>query len=99
MCGIAGFIDLKNRSNADVLRAMTDQQVHRGPDGSGTTLLSFRNASIGLGHRRLAIIDLSETGHQPMAFGQFTITYNGEIYNYKEIKRELEQLGHSFTGH
>ncbi len=99
MCGIAGFIDLKNRSNADVLRAMTDQQVHRGPDGSGTSLLTFRNASIGLGHRRLAIIDLSETGHQPMVFGQLTITYNGEIYNYQEIKRELDKLGHSFSGH
>ncbi|MEN9400289.1 MAG: hypothetical protein RL632_1392 [Bacteroidota bacterium] len=99
MCGIAGFIDLKNRSNTDVLRAMTDQQIHRGPDGSGTTLLNFGNASIGLGHRRLAIIDLSETGHQPMAFGQLTITFNGEIYNYKEIKYELEEMGHSFTGH
>jgi asparagine synthase (glutamine-hydrolysing) len=99
MCGIAGFIDLKNRSNTDVLRAMTDQQIHRGPDGSGTTLLNFGNASIGLGHRRLAIIDLSETGHQPMAFGQLTITFNGEIYNYKEIKHELEEMGHSFTGH
>ena len=99
MCGIAGFIDFKNRSNTDVLRAMTDRQVHRGPDGSGTTLLTHGNASIGLGHRRLAIIDLSETGHQPMAFGQLTITFNGEIYNYKEIKRELEEKGHCFTGH
>jgi len=86
MCGIAGFIDLKGRSNTDVLRAMTDQQFHRGPDGSGTTLLQYKTSTIGLGHRRLAIIDLSETGHQPMAFGQLTITFNGEIYNYQEIK-------------
>ncbi len=99
MCGIAGFIDLKGSSSIEILDTMTDTLVHRGPDGRGTTILHDANAMIGLGHRRLAIIDLSETGKQPMQFGKLHITYNGEIYNYKEIKTDLERMGHAFVGH
>lgn len=78
---------------------MTDALIHRGPDGSGYEFIEHSDYSIGLGHRRLAIIDLSETGKQPMKFENLWITFNGEIYNFKEIKKELETNGHQFIGH
>lgn len=99
MCGIAGFIDFTNSSSQEVLVNMTDSLIHRGPDGSGYEFIQTPTSSIGLGHRRLSIVDLSETGHQPMKFEHWWITFNGEIYNYKEIKAELETLGHQFIGH
>jgi asparagine synthase (glutamine-hydrolysing) len=73
---------------------MTDAVAHRGPDGEGFFVDSF----VGLGHRRLSIIDLSPAGHQPMisADGQYVLTYNGEIYNYQELRVELEALGYQF---
>lgn len=73
---------------------MTDSLIHRGLDGEGQYVDGF----VGLGHRRLAIIDLSSAGHQPMqtADGRYTITYNGEIYNFKELRIELEAIGHHF---
>ena len=93
MCGIAGII---NKCGLDVLpddlRVMTEAAKHRGPDGEGY----FIEGPIGLGHRRLAIIDLSAAGHQPMHRGHLTITYNGEIYNYVEIKHELKNKGLEF---
>jgi asparagine synthase (glutamine-hydrolysing) len=95
MCGIAGIFNLNGLPVApSVLRQMTDAIAHRGPDGEGFYLDSF----IGLGHRRLAIIDLSSAGHQPMATpdGQLVISYNGEIYNFRELRSELESLGHRF---
>jgi len=98
MCGIAGFVDQKGSSTIEMLDAMTDTLIHRGPDGRGTSILQTSAAMIGLGHRRLAIIDLSATGIQPMQFGKYHITYNGEVYNYKEIKEELENNGHIFEG-
>jgi asparagine synthase (glutamine-hydrolysing) len=98
MCGIAGFIDLKKESHSVILEQMTNSMHHRGPDGNGFELLNDQDAQIGLGHRRLAIIDLSETGHQPMHFQQWWISFNGEIYNYEELKSELVSLGHLFTG-
>lgn len=99
MCGIAGFIDFTNSSSQEVLVNMTDSLIHRGPDGSGYEFIQTPTSSIGLGHRRLKIVDLSETGSQPMKFEHWWITFNGEIYNYKEIKKELETLGHQFIGH
>jgi len=98
MCGITGFVDFKKTSSQAILEKMTNTLYHRGPDGSGTELLQTESGQIGLGHRRLSIIDLSEYGSQPMQFEHLWICYNGEIYNYQEIKNELTILGHSFTG-
>lgn len=99
MCGIAGFIDFRNTSSKEVLQKMTDTLIHRGPDGSDYEFFQHDDCSVGLGHRRLAIIDLSETGKQPMQFENLWITFNGEIYNFHEIKADLEKLDHRFIGH
>jgi asparagine synthase (glutamine-hydrolysing) len=95
MCGIAGIFHTDGQSVPTVLlKRMTDAIVHRGPDGEGF----FNGGFVALGHRRLAIIDLTPGGHQPMSTpdGVFTLTYNGEIYNYQELKIELESYGHRF---
>ena len=95
MCGICGVLDLKKEEVSPVLlRKMTDSIAHRGPDGEGW----FRDKNVGLGHRRLAILDLSAAGHQPMITTdrRYALTYNGEIYNHTEIRAELESLGHQF---
>ena len=97
MCGITGLIDFNKQSYKDALSAMTDSLMHRGPDGSDVYFQSENEFQVGFGHRRLSIIDLTENGKQPMWFNQFSITFNGEIYNYKEITKELEQLGHKFN--
>ncbi len=98
MCGISGFIDFNNQSTQNTLQAMTDAMTHRGPDGAGYEFFQNQTHQVGLGHRRLSIIDLTETGKQPMQFQQYWITFNGEVYNYQEIKKELESLGHQFIG-
>ncbi len=94
MCGIAGFISTDgSHSPEDILRRMTTAIEHRGPDDAG---LWFDAAhGIGLGHRRLSIIDLSVAGHQPMpsASGRYQMVYNGEIYNHRLLRRELEDMG------
>jgi asparagine synthase (glutamine-hydrolysing) len=93
MCGIAGTI---NYVDVDRLNAMTDAQAHRGPDDRGVRI--FREERVGLGHRRLSILDLSPAGHEPMSNADETlwITYNGEIYNFIELRRELEAEGQQF---
>ncbi|BCX82148.1 asparagine synthase (glutamine-hydrolysing) [Methylomarinovum caldicuralii] len=95
MCGIVGMMDLEGRREVDraLLQQMNDRQIHRGPDGSGLEV----RPGLGLGHRRLAIIDL-ESGAQPMvsADGCTVITYNGEVYNFPQLRRELEGLGYRF---
>ncbi len=98
MCGIAAFFDFTKKSGLDTLKAITDTVTHRGPDSSGYELIETAEANVGLGHRRLSIIDLSEAGHQPMfnKAGDVCIIFNGEIYNYKELKTELESKGLSF---
>jgi asparagine synthase (glutamine-hydrolysing) len=95
MCGIVGFAG-RRPIDADSLGAMRDTMSHRGPDDRGLWYSADRSA--GFGHRRLAIIDLSPGGHQPMAdaTGRVHITFNGEIYNFLELRAELEALGHSF---
>ena len=98
MCGIAGFIDFHKISNRSNIQSMIEPLHHRGPDGEGTSLLKSKNATIGFGHKRLSIIDLTQTGKQPMTLNHLHITYNGEIYNYQEIKNELLELGHRFNG-
>ena len=98
MCGIAGIIHLNGSPVSPVsLKAMTDAIVHRGPDGEGQWI----EGNIGLGHRRLAIIDLSPAGHQPMMTtdNRYVISYNGEIYNFKELRTELEAAGSKFSSH
>jgi asparagine synthase (glutamine-hydrolysing) len=97
MCGISGLVNCGDR---EVLRRMTDVQAHRGPDDFGLWERRFPDGSyIGLGSRRLAIIDLSADGHMPMCNEDRTvwITYNGEIYNFAELRRELQSKGHRFT--
>ena len=96
MCGITGFIDFKSTTSKVVLTQMTDTLHHRGPDGGDYDLIQLNNASVGLGHRRLSILDLSEGAKQPMHYKNFVLCFNGEIYNFKEIKKELILLGHSF---
>ena len=78
MCGIVGFLDFNKFTSREVLLAMNKSLKHRGPDGEGVIVSQEENYVFGLGHQRLSIIDLSTAGHQPMAFENFTITYNGE---------------------
>jgi len=99
MCGISGFIDHNQKSSEEVLVKMTNTLYHRGPDGSGYEFFQSNNYQLGFGHRRLSIIDLSEAGKQPMNFKHLWITFNGEVYNYNEIKNELIALNHQFIGH
>ncbi|RYG29945.1 MAG: asparagine synthase (glutamine-hydrolyzing) [Chitinophagaceae bacterium] len=96
MCGIAGFIDFTGNSNPETLKGITGVLGHRGPDGSGYEFFSEDRAAVGLGHRRLSIIDLSSSASQPMTYKNLHIVYNGEVFNYEEIKNELLQKGHSF---
>lgn len=101
MCGIAGFIDFNTRTSESTLKKMTDSLVHRGPDADGYFYDRNDKYAVGLGHRRLSIIDLSPLGNQPMSFsnGRYQIVFNGEIYNYQEIKDELIAAGHEFISH
>jgi len=97
MCGIVGVVERNGSTGTitpDFLERMRDTMVHRGPDGAGLWVSDDR--TIGLGHRRLSIIDLSESAAQPMSTGDGSlwITFNGEIYNHAEIRKELVQLGH-----
>ncbi len=95
MCGIAGFIDFTGQSSELILDRMRDTLIHRGPDGWGSKLINYKAARIGLSHRRLSIIDLSPCGAQPMsdASGKYTIVFNGEVYNFKALRGELQKKG------
>src|SRR6266542_3957856 len=102
MCGIAGYVERRESPTLDRLkedvRIMASCLSHRGPDDSG--VWADPQNGIAFGHCRLAILDLSPTGHQPMrsADGRFVITYNGEIYNYLDLRKELQCSGHAFKG-
>ena len=95
MCGICGVVysDPERSVDPEMLSRMTDTLIHRGPDGCGF----YRKPGVGLGIRRLSIIDL-ETGDQPISNedGTITVICNGEIYNFKELRKELEASGHTF---
>lgn len=92
MCGIFGTVNYKISREQGI--ACLNELIHRGPDGFGI----WQEEGVTLGHRRLSILDLSENGTQPMAYGdgRYEITYNGEVYNFIEVRRELEKLGHKF---
>ena len=95
MCGIAGIYNLNGEpASLNILKKMTDAIAHRGPDGEG----QYNDGFLSIGHRRLSIIDLSKAGNQPMISKdkQVVLSYNGEVYNFKEIRTELKQLGHQF---
>jgi len=96
MCGIAGFVDFNKNTSKETLVAMTNAMVHRGPDDAGHEIYESDNALIGFGQRRLSILDLSPLGHQPMHFQNLIVNFNGEIYNFKEIRKELEDKGYEF---
>jgi asparagine synthase (glutamine-hydrolysing) len=93
MCGICGIIDKRGFSvpSADI-KAMSDRVRHRGPDDEG----QFLHQALALGHRRLSILDLSSAGHQPMQRDQYVVVFNGEIYNYIELRSELQEAGYAF---
>ena len=103
MCGISGFLDRSRRCGDQQLRDIVQEMVnalrHRGPDDVGAW--ADAGAGIALGHRRLSILDLSPEGHQPMrsVCGRYVLSFNGEIYNFKALRRELETLGYRFRGH
>jgi len=100
MCGIAGFLTPSRDASAEnmhaMARSMADALQHRGPDDAGTWV--DPSAGVGLGHRRLSVVDLSPLGHQPMqsASRRYVIVYNGEIYNFRSLREELTTLGHAF---
>ena len=95
MCGIAGMVAARFEPVSNLaIKNMTDSIRHRGPDGAGVWV----EGNVGLGHRRLSIIDLSDAAHQPMMSndGRYVMSYNGEIYNFKELRADLQKLGYTF---
>src|SRR5919199_5116411 len=94
MCGICGIVALDRPAEAETVERMAAELDHRGPDGTG----SFAARGVALGFRRLAIIDLSDAGRQPFASddGALQLIHNDEIYNYRELRRELEARGQAF---
>jgi len=103
MCGICGIIDYRQGSKIDpaVINNMCSRMIHRGPDSAGTYVENNYSPVVGFGHRRLKIIDLSESAKQPMPNEDKTVwaVFNGEIYNFKELRLNLEERGHKFMSH
>ncbi len=97
VCGIVGAVSLRSTLNPEAIAQARDRLAHRGPDDAGLWLSPDRR--IALAHRRLSVIDLSAAGHQPMldASGQLAIVFNGEIYNFRSLRAELQSLGHAFA--
>ena len=96
MCGLTGYLTFNDTpASSEILNQMSSTISHRGPDGDGM----FVDGALGLAHRRLSILDLSALGHQPMSTedGRFIISYNGEIYNHIELRKELLGKGWNFT--
>src|SRR2546425_13370930 len=103
MCGISGFVERSGAVPSAELNnrvsRMTETLRHRGPDDHGIWVDA--TAGVAFGHRRLSIMDLSPAGHQPMCSesGRFVITFNGEVFNFRALREELEPRGHHFRGH
>ncbi|HHB77609.1 MAG TPA: asparagine synthase (glutamine-hydrolyzing), partial [Saprospiraceae bacterium] len=94
MCGITAVVALDGRRiPKELIQKMTDAIAHRGPDAEGF----YHHPGLALGHRRLSVIDLSDKGNQPMPYKNLRIVYNGEIYNFKEIRQELKAVGYAFS--
>lgn len=95
MCGICGVV---GKADEHLIKSMLGRIAHRGPDDEGIYVSETSAGSVGLGHLRLSIIDLSAAGHEPMTdgAGELWLTFNGEIYNFKEVRRDLERLGYGF---
>lgn len=99
MCGITGFVDFSKYVKYNQKEVITDMNKtlhHRGPDDKGYEIFASNKVVVALSQARLSIIDLSSAGHQPMNYKNLLIVFNGEIYNYKELKKELANLGHQF---
>lgn len=96
MSGICGYIDHNRSVEEHVLTDMVTNLAHRGPDDQGMASFLTNGTKVALGHTRLAVIDLTKAGHQPMTFDGLTIVMDGEVYNFKEIRKELEAKGHRF---
>jgi asparagine synthase (glutamine-hydrolysing) len=99
MCGIVGFIDQKKETSQVILEKMRDSINYRGPDSVGFRIYEKESYHLGLGHRRLSILDLSSLGSQPMYYKHLTLIHNGEIYNFASIKEELYTIGYKFDSH
>ena len=99
MCGIVGFIDQSKQTSQKQLEQMRDTITYRGPDSAGSEFFEHDDFTLGLGHRRLSILDLSPLGSQPMSYEHLTLIHNGEVYNFQEIKEELIQEGYDFISH
>ena len=101
MCGIYGYVTQREKINPEIMHRMGRALAHRGPDDEGEITENSNAACVGLGHKRLSIIDLSAAGKQPMANEDESVwlTLNGEIYNYRELRKELENKGHRFRSH
>ncbi len=99
MCGISGVFNFNGQPvKLNILKDMADSMAHRGPDGDGFWINESHD--LGFAHRRLAIVDLSDQGKQPMHYNdRYTITFNGEIYNYLELRKDLEKVGYQFKTH
>lgn len=96
MCGLCGIVDYKNRIENRVLSEMIKTLAHRGPNNLDVKITESKICSVGVAHARLSIIDLSTAANQPMDYMQYTVIFNGEIYNFREIRDELSALGHHF---
>ena len=97
MCGIAGYIDFQKRTSSKILEEMIDYLHHRGPDDKGTYHFENSEMLIALGQARLSVLDLSPAGHQPMVYNNIILIFNGEIYNFREIREALIKLSHIFV--
>ena len=96
MCGICGVLCFNRKVDEATLKTMVHSMHHRGPDNESGKIYTHGDGSCALGHARLSIIDLSPNANQPMEFGNLSIVFNGEIYNFKQLKTILEEKGHRF---
>ena len=97
MCGITGYLSFSEHYDAAIIKSMTNTLQHRGPNDQGYEVFDEEKFQLAFGHRRLSIMDVSSLGHQPMNYKNLWITYNGEVYNFSEIKETLIAKGHEFS--